>query len=199
IEATADHCVCNQDKHEQHRAKCNRYVNPIDQVEVHLALLLPRLLQARHLLGNKALDDPVRVPNLIMYAITGGDKAELARGRRKSGFDLLQRIFMHAAEHDKTHLLTEPIEAAELIEDAIIPQEVVGGSRQIVAIRTELEPRIRTMIIEIALDDPVLQHTAERDTEAARRPRQLPRQGKVGGEQHCRSKRNGTASGEKSR
>src|SRR5262249_49465929 len=57
IEATADHCVCKQDEHEQHRAKRNRYVNPIDQVEVHPALLLPRVLQARHLLGNKTLDD----------------------------------------------------------------------------------------------------------------------------------------------
>src|SRR5215831_9319280 len=131
IEATADHCVCKQDEHEQHRAKRNRYVNPIDQVEMHPALLLPRVLQARHLLGNKTLDDPISVPDLIMYAVSGGDEAELARSRRKSGFDLLQRIFLHAAEHDKTHFLTEPVEAAEVIEDA------VGSRRRFAAARCD--------------------------------------------------------------
>ena len=53
------------------------------------------------------------------------------------------------------------------------------------------------MIVEITLHDAVLQHAAERDSEASRRPGELPRQGKVRGEQHCCSGCNGAPGREK--
>src|SRR5262249_31919517 len=91
----------------------------------------------------------------------------------------------------------EAAEATELIEDAVAPEEIICGCRQLVAVRTELEPRRGTMVVEVALDDSILQHAAEGNAEAARRPGELPRQGEIRREQHRRSRGNGAAGGEK--
>ncbi len=77
-----------------------------------------------------------------------------------------------------------PCKAAERVEHAVAPQEVVGGGRQFVAIGAELE-RLRSAVIpEIARDDAILQHPPERDAGAAGRPCQLSRQREIRRQQH---------------
>jgi len=100
-------------------------------------------------------------------------------------------------QDDEAHLFVEAAEATELVEDAVAPQEIIGGCRQFVAVRTKLEPRGWTMVVEIALDDAILQHAAEGNSEAARRPSELPRQGEIAREQHGCSSGNGAPAGEK--
>src|SRR5262245_35218510 len=131
-------------------------MQPIDQVKMQLAMLLPCLLHSRHFPWNEALDDSVGVPDSIMCPVPGRDQGELARGGRQCSFDLLQGILLQAVQDDEAHFIPEPGEAAELIEDAIAPEEVVGVRRQLVAIRAEPEPRVRAMVIEVSLDDAVL-------------------------------------------
>src|SRR5262249_926645 len=48
-----------------------------------------------------------------------------------------------------------------------------------------------------ALDNAILQHAAEGNPEAARRPREMTRQGQICREQHRRPRRNGAPGGEK--
>ena len=43
--------------------------------------------------------------------------------------DLQQRVFDQAAERDVLHLLAEPVEAAELVEQRAAPEELVGIAR----------------------------------------------------------------------
>src|SRR5262245_7437592 len=124
-------------------------------------MLLPGLLHSRHFPWNEALDDSVGVPDLIVCPVPGRDQAELARGGRHCGFDLPQRILLQTVQDDKAHLLPEAAEAAELVEDAVTPEEVVGVCRQLVAVRAELEPGVGAMVAEVALDDAVLQHAPE--------------------------------------
>jgi hypothetical protein len=94
----------------------------------------------------------------------------LPRGGAQRGLGLHGGIIAQAAEHDGAHLIAEAGKAAEFVEHALAPQERVGVERQFVAVRAQLELRVRTMIIEIAGDDAVLQHAAERQAVAARRP-----------------------------
>ena len=51
------------------------------------------------------------------------------------------------------------------------------------------------MVVEIALDDSILQHAAEGNSEAARRPGELSRESEIGREQHGRSGCDRTAGG----
>ena len=172
-------------------------MDPIDRIEVKLTALLPGAVHGRHFDWNVALDDAVGVPDLIVRAVTGRDQPQLPRRSRKGGFDLLQRILLQTVQDDEAHLFVEAAEATELVEDAVAPQEIIGGCRQFVAVRTKLEPRGWTMVVEIALDDAILQHAAEGNSEAARRPSELPRQGEIAREQHGCSSGNGAPAGEK--
>ena len=95
---------------------------------------------------------------------------QLPRGGAQRGLDLHGGIFAQAAEHDGAHLVAEPSEAAELVEHALAPQERVGVERQFVAVRAQLELRIRTMVVEITGDDAVLQHAAEGEAVTTGRP-----------------------------
>src|SRR5207248_7275532 len=106
---------------------------------------------------------------------------------------------LEAVQDDEAHFFAEAVEAAELIEYAPVPQELIGSGRQLVAIRTQPESRVWAMLVEIALDDPILQHAAESNPEAARRPCELPRKGKIRREQHCRAGRECPTSGKKHR
>src|SRR5262245_25658523 len=197
VEAARNCCSREQHEREDHRAERDRYMDPIDRIEVKLTALLPGVVHGRHFAWNVALDDAVGVPDLIVRAVTGRDQPQLRYRSRKGGFDLLQRILLQTVQDDEAHLLIEAAEATEFVEDAVAPQKIIGGCRQLVAVRTELEPRGWTMIVEIALDDAILQHAAEGNSEAARRPSELSRQGEIAHEQHGCSRGNGAAAGEK--
>src|SRR5262245_16963279 len=197
VEAARNCCSREQHEREDHRAERDRHVHAIDRIEVKLAALLPGALHGRHFAWNVALDDAVGVPDLIVRAVAGRDQPQLPCRSRKGGFDLLQRILLQTVQDDEAHLLVEAAEATELIEDAVAPQKIIGGCRQLVAVWTKLEPHEWTMVVEIALDDAILQHAAEGNSEAARRPRELPRQGEIAREQHGRSRGNGEPAGEK--
>src|SRR6185437_12574780 len=82
------------------------------------------------------------------------------------------------------HLLAEALEAAERVEHAVAPQELVGGCRQLVAVGAELQLLLAAMIVQIFRDDAILEHAAESDADAAGRPRKLSRQRVVGRQQH---------------
>jgi len=86
---------------------------------------------------------------------------ECARLERQ--FDLPPRIIAQAADDDLAHLVAQSGEAAEVIEDAALaaPEEYVGVSRQLVAMLAQLEPLLRTMVRQVAVDDAILQHAAE--------------------------------------
>ena len=197
VEAARNCCSREQHERQDHRAERDRHLEAIDRIEVKLTALLPGVVHGRHFARNVALDDAVGVPDLVVRASTARDQPQLRCRSRNGGFDLLQRIFLQTAQDDKAHLLAEAAEATELVEDAVAPQEVIGGRRQLIAIRTEFEPRGWTMVVEIALDDAILQHAAEGNAEAARRPNELPRQREIAREQHGRSRRNRAAAGEK--
>ena len=174
-------------------------MKPIDQIEVELAPLLSGVLHRRHFFGNKAADDSVGVLDLIMHSVAACELPELFCRSGKRGFELQHRILLEAVQDDEAHFFAEAVEAAELIEYAPVPQELIGSGRQLVAIRTQPESRVWAMLVEIALDDPILQHAAESNPEAARRPCELPRKGKIRREQHCRAGRECPTSGKKHR
>src|SRR5205823_3304582 len=129
---------------------------PIDKVEVQLTVLLARFLHCRHFSRNEVLDDPISVPDSLVDPIPCRDQAKLGRGGDERGFGVLQWILLHAVQDNEAHLLAKPVEAAEIIKNAVTPQEFIGISRQLTAIRTRLEPRIGAMVVEIALDQSVL-------------------------------------------
>ena len=83
-------------------------------------------------------------------------------GRDRRGLELQQRIGAQALEHDRAHLVVEALEAAEPVEHAFAPEELVGVGRQLVAMVAQPQARIGAMLGEIACDDAVLQHAAER-------------------------------------
>src|SRR6202790_3540667 len=103
-------------------------------------------------------------------SLAGGDPDQLARGGDNGGLRLPERIFDERMRDDKTHLVVHAIEAAERVEHAVAPQELIGGGRQLVAIGAELQFRLRTMFLQIASDDAILQHSPEGDAGASWRP-----------------------------
>ncbi len=106
-------------------------------------------------------------------AFAGSDMDQLLRGGDDGGLGLAQRIFGERLPHDQAHLVVQALEAAERVEHAVAPQELVGGRRQFIAIGAELQFLLRAMVVEILFDDAVLQHPAERNAVAAGRPCQL--------------------------
>ena len=121
--------------------------------------------------GAKRLDDPVGVPDVGVHAVAGGDAHELLGGRRDRGPELRAGIGGEAFAHDDAHLVAQPLEPAELVEQVGAPEEQVGVGRELVAVGAELrQARVGAMLGEIARDDAGLQHAAERDRAAARRP-----------------------------
>src|SRR5262249_56322640 len=110
---------------------------------------------------------------LIVRALAGRDQPQLPCRGRKGGFDLLQRILLQTVQHDEAHFLAEAAEAAELIEDAVAPEKIIGGRRQLLAVKTKLEPRRGAMIGEVALDDAIPEHAGGKNSQAARRARGL--------------------------
>ena len=111
------------------------------------------------------------VPDIGVHAVAGRDADELLGGRRERGLELRAGIGREAFAHDDAHLVAQPLEAAELVEQVGAPEEEVGVVGKLVAVGAELrQPRVGAMLGEIARDDAVLQHAAERDRAAARRP-----------------------------
>ena len=86
-----------------------------------------------------------------------------------------------------------PLKAAERVEHAVAPQKLIGGGRQLVAIGTEFQLLLRTMLAQIMRDDAVLQHPSEGDAVTAGRPRQLSRQREIRRQQHRRTGDDGEA------
>src|SRR5262249_49503446 len=147
IEAAGHYCSHKQPEQKEHRAECDRNVNPIDQIEVELAPLLSGVLHRRHFFGNKSADDSVGVLDLIMHSVAGRELPELFCCSGKRGLELQHRILLEAMQDDEAHFFAEAVEAAELIEHAAVPQELIGSGRQLIAIRTQLEPRVWAMLV----------------------------------------------------
>ena len=114
-------------------------------------------------------------------------------GGDDGGLGLPERIVGERVQGDVAHLVVHAVKAAERVEHAVAPQEVVGGGRQFVAIGAELEVLPRAVIPEITRDDAVLQHPPERDAGAAGRPCQLSRQREIRRQQHRRTGDDGQA------
>ena len=64
---------------------------------------------------------------------------QLLRGGGDGGLGLPERIFGERMRDDEAHLVIHALEAAERIEHAVAPQELIGGGRQFVAIGAELQ------------------------------------------------------------
>ena len=89
------------------------------------------------------------------------------RRRSQRQLDLPGGIVAQAAGDDGAHLVAKPGEAAEVVEHAALaaPEEHVGVGRQLVPVRAKLQPLLRAMVGEVAVDDAVLKHAAERQRE----------------------------------
>ncbi len=112
-------------------------------------------------------------------------------GRRSQRqLDLPGGIGAQAAGDDGAHLVAKPGEAAEVVEHAALaaPEEHVGVGRQLVPVGAQFHLPLRAMVGEVAVDDAVLQHAAERQRKAARRPGELAGDRVVGAEQHRRAR-----------
>ncbi len=96
-------------------------------------------------------------------------------------FELQAGIVDEARERDRLHFVAEAGEAAEPVEQRAAPEPFVGVARQFVLVGAQLQARVGAVLVEIFLDDAVLQHAAERQRKAARRPGQPPGDRIVGG------------------
>ena len=133
--------------------------------------------------------DRVGVPDRIHHAFAGVDAHQLARRRQQRHLGLQRRIVAQAFQHDRGHLVAQAVEAAEPVEHAFAPEERVGIGGQFVPMRAEPQPRVGAMIGEIARDDAVLQHAAERQRDAAGRPGQPSGSDEIRATQHQRAER----------
>ena len=154
-----------------------------------LAALLAGGVHAGGRRGGEFLDRPIGVPGGVDHAFAAGDPGELMSRRSQRQLDLPGGIVAQAAGDDGAHLVAKPGEAAEVVEHAALaaPEEHVGVGRQLVPVGAELHLPLRTMVGEVAVDDAVLQHAAERQRKAARRPGELPGDHVVGADQHRRA------------
>src|SRR5689334_15444455 len=133
----------------------------INLLESEFTMLLARPQHECRLAWNEAFDNPVGVPNLVVNTIARTDQSQLLSGGRERGLELLAGILPQTAENDLTHFIPQAFEPAKIIEDAGIPEEVIAGRWQLVTVRAELVPGCGTMVVEIVLDDPILQHASE--------------------------------------
>ena len=69
----------------------------------------------------------------------------------------------------------------------LTPQEVIAGRRQLVAVRTKLEGLAGAVVVEIAFDQPILEHSTEGDAGASGRPGELAGQCEIAEQQDQRS------------
>ncbi len=171
------------DQEQRHREIGNGHVQPVDCGETKLSLLLARRQHRRHHRWRESLDDGVGVPDLVVVAFAGAHREQLPdRGDGRS-LELPQGIGGKALEHDRAHLLVQALEAAELVEHALAPEELVSVVRQVRAMVAKAQARIGAMVGEKARDDAVLQHPPERQPDPARRPGDLSGDDEVRGEQ----------------
>ena len=171
---------------QHHRGPCDRHMQAIDRGEVEFALLLTCGAHGRQRGRREPFDHAVGVPDAGVHAVAGAHAHKLFGSPGDGGLDLQPRILDEAVEHDRVHFVVHALETAEPVEHALAPEEHIGVVRQLVAMRAKLQTRIGTMIVEIARDDAGLQHAAERDGVAARRPGELAGHRVVRGDQHQR-------------
>src|SRR5262249_31493549 len=127
------------------------------------------------------LHDSIGVPDGIHDAFTGTEFSQLRDRPRECHFNLQPGILIKTLQDDGSHLVAKPGEAPKPVEDAFAPQESVRIPRQLVAEGTQLEPGIRTVIIEIAGYDTILQHASKQDAVSSRRKAEAPRDGPICG------------------
>src|SRR5690242_9954548 len=94
-------------------------------------------------------------------AFAGAYLAELLHRSCQRRLGLPKRIVRQRTQHDEAHLFVQPLKAAERVEHAVAPEELVGGGGEPVAIGAELEVLLRTLIAQILRDDAILQHASE--------------------------------------
>ena len=168
-------------------------MQPIDISEIEVPMLLMGRAHRLHLRRDVALDDAVSMRNPAVGAFPGADAYELMSGGHDRRLRLPQRIFGQRMQRDEAHLVIQAFEPAERVEHALAPQEFIGSGGKLVAIGTELQFGLRTMIPEVARNDAVLQHPAECDAVTSGRPGQFSRQGEIGRQQHSGANNDGQA------
>ncbi len=94
-----------------------------------------------------------------------------------------------AADRDVRHFLTESGEASKLVKQGTAPEPDIGVVGKLVLVGAERQFRIRTMVVEIFIDDAVLQHASERQRETAWRPGETFRHHKIRGKDKHAAKR----------
>src|ERR1700680_3162753 len=114
-------------------------MEPIDACEIDVPMLLMRRAHRLELRRYVARHDAIGMRYPAVDSLAGGDPDQLARGGDNGGLRLPERIFDERSRDDKTHLVGHAIEAAERVEHAVAPQELIGGGRKFIAVGTELE------------------------------------------------------------
>src|ERR1700712_3885929 len=105
-------------------------MQPVDASEIQCAALLARRTHGGNFRGNETLDNAVGVPDLVVNTCAALDHHKLSRCRHCGHFNLLAGVCDKAVERDDPHLVAEAVEAAELVENAVAPEEFVGGFRK---------------------------------------------------------------------
>ena len=131
------------------------------------------------------LDGVVGVPDPVDDAVAAFDHDQLSQRARAAVFGLQPRVVLQALEHDGLHFRFEAGKAPEPVEHALAPEEIVGVGGQFGAVRAELgRVRVGAVLGEIARDDAVLQHAAEQQRGAARRPGEPAGGGEIAADHH---------------
>ena len=102
---------------------------------------------------------------------------------------------MTAGDRNVRHFLAKPGEATEFVKQRTAPEPDVGVIGKLVLVGAERQLRIRTMVFEILIDDAILQHASERQSESRRAsrpdvsPLQNPRQRRARSQGAARARR----------
>ena len=155
------------------------HINPIHRREIEFPMLLPACAHGRNFLRQIALYYSVSMGQKVVGPFTGRNGNKLSGGGFDRRFRLRDGIGDQRMPDDVGHLVAKSIEPAEVIEHAISPQEVVPGRRQCVPVGAQFESFFGAMIVEIAFDEPILEHAAKSDARASRCPGDLARQREV--------------------
>ena len=174
----------NDNRQQRHAQQRQRIMQLVDRREREFALLLARRLHRRLELRRVVVHDEISVPGPMHDTFAGMHVDQLTRGGDRRGFELQRRIIDQALNGDVFHLLAETGEAAEPVEQRTAPEPDIGVARQRILVGAQPQLRVGAMVVEIFIDDAILQHAAERQRKAARRPCQAFGDRVIGGEHY---------------
>src|SRR5665213_4255499 len=90
-------------------------------------------------------DDSVSMWDPDRGAFAGRNVRQLPGGGHERGLRLPSRIFHQRMQRDVAHLVVQAGKAAQLVEHAVAPQELVRGGWQLVAVGAQFQFLLRTM------------------------------------------------------